>query len=60
VDFFVYIVGENKMKEKKYQREEGKNDAEKMRIPGGGLEDSLFSFEEENSVYYQLKYGGRK
>jgi hypothetical protein len=40
----------NKMEEIKYDRKEGRNSAEKVCLPEGGLED-LFS----EKRYYQLK-----
>jgi hypothetical protein len=48
----VYIVGENKMKEKRYQMEETRNYVEKAYSPKGELESLFF----EDSDDYQLKF----
>lgn len=47
------------MEERKYQREEGRNNAERAYLPKGKLE-SLFASEENNLYYYQLKYRGNQ
>ena len=47
------------MENKNYgERQEGRNNAERVSIPKGRLEEKLYSQGDKYFVYDQLKYGG--
>ena len=48
------------MENKNYgERQEGRNDAERVNLPKGGLERDLYSAKDRYSFYNQLNYGGQ-